>query len=178
MRTKFTIILLLLAILNFSCHDDTKVKRVLLDYTFDNGWTNSYSIKIYTDGAAYLKKSTLRVDSFYSNQINAEKLNQIVRKLREAKIDSKYEDTHIQDASSFNVIVYDESAKPSKYQVYGNKYPEILNNIKNYVETFSKQKDWHQLKDTMITFSSFTNFRTTPKMDTSLKFLPPKTPKK
>lgn len=157
-----------------SCNKKAEPIRILLDYSYTSGWTNSYSIKIYSNGKAYLKKSTLRVDSIYvNNQLNINALNKIISKLKVAKINNKYEDPYVQDAASFNAIVYDDKSKASKYYVYGNKYPQLLDEIKGYSNASLKQNGWHQLKDTTIAFISMTNFKTTFKIDTVTRFLPP-----
>lgn len=171
---KYTLALLLLTVFYCSCNKNKEPVRVLLDYSFDNGWTHSYSIKVYTDGKAYLKKSTLTADSIYvNNQADINTLNEIISKLKVAKIANKYEDIHTQDAPSFNAIVYYDKSKASKYYVYGNKYPELLNEIKGYSNAFLKQNGWHQLKDTTVAFASLTSFKIIPKVDTNARFLPP-----
>jgi len=172
---KYLLTLLLLTVFCFSCKKNITDKRLLLDYSFDNGWNQAYSIKVYQDGKAFLKKSTLKKDSFYvSNQIDEDRLVKIVSKLKLANIDSIYEDSHIQDAPSFNIIVYDSNDKFSKYHVYGYKYPQILNEIKDYFKDALMEKSWQYLQDTSITFSSITDFKKFPKVDTNIKFLPPK----
>lgn len=148
---------------------------VIIDYTFDNGWSHSYSIKIYNDGKAYLKKSTLKTDRIYvNNHLNIAGLKGLVDSLIVAKINAKYEDAHLQDGSSFNALVYDNKGGVSNYYVYGDKPPELLNKLKHYAFISLKQKGWYELKDTIITFTSVTNFKTPPKIDTNVRFLPPK----
>ncbi|AMR30538.1 hypothetical protein A0256_03420 [Mucilaginibacter sp. PAMC 26640] len=124
---------ILLFITNVFCYGCNKIaddNRLLLDYSFHSGWTHSYSLKVYANHRAYLIKSVSGVNSLYiNNQINTKDLEEIIGKLSESTVHKKYEDTHIQDALSFNAIVYYGKDKASIYNVYGNKYPGLLNAI-------------------------------------------------
>ena len=159
-----------------SCKNKKVPVKVLLDYSYDSGWTHSYSIKVYSDGKAYLRKNDLKKSSFYvKDRINIDSLYVIISKIKEQNIANKYEDTHVHDAPSFNAIVYDDVGKASKYYVYGYKYPESLQEIRNHVNTLYKEKGWSQLKDTAIIFSSMINFIYTPTViDTGIRILSPK----
>lgn len=161
---------------SFSCNTSDEDEKLLLDYSFNSGWTDSYSLKIYANQKAYLMKSNSDSNILYeNNRMNTIELEKLVVKLSEAKISNKYEDTNLQDASSFSAIIYYEKDKLSKYYVYGNNYPELLDLIRRYSSSCLKQDGWHKLKDTAIIFTSRSKFNIANKIDTSIRFLPPDT---
>jgi hypothetical protein len=175
-RNRSIKIFLLIIIVFCSCKSKTTPVNLLLDYSYDSGWAYSYSVKVYSDGKAYLRKNNLRTDSLYvKDKINVDGLHAIISKVKEANIARKYEDTYVQDAASFNFIIYLNDGRVSKCYVYGYKYPDLLLRIKDYANLLSKERGWDRLKDTTITFSSMANFNYVPKIiDTVTLVLPPK----
>ncbi len=169
-------IILLIIVCFCSCRNKEKPVNVLLDYSYDSGWAYSYSIKVYNNGKAFLRKNNLKTDSLYvKDQVNVDSLYIIMSKMERTGLANKYEDTHVQDATSFNSIIYFNDGKVSKHYVYGDKYPDILRKVKDYANALSKAKGWNHLKDTTITFTSMTNFKHIPKIiDTGTRILPPK----
>src|ERR1700749_4246694 len=128
MNSKIYTVLLLITVLFYSCKNNHKSKAVLLDYSLGSGWGYSYSIKVYNDGTAYLKKNSLKkADSLWVKQnLNIDTLSAIILKAKEMKLASKYEQQNIQDASFFYVTLYYNDGKTSNHYVYGNKYPVLL----------------------------------------------------
>lgn len=160
----------------FGCNTSEEDEKLLLDYSFNSGWIDSYSLKVYANQKAYLMKSNSDSNILYeNNRINTIELERLIARLREAKINNKYEDTNLQDASSFSAIIYYEKNKSSKYYVYGNNYPKLLNSIRLYSSSCLKQGGWHKLKDTTIAFASQSKFNVAHRIDTSIRFLPPDT---
>jgi hypothetical protein len=177
-RNRFIKILFLIIVGFCSCKSKAAPVNLILDYSYDSGWAYSYSVKVYSDGKAYLRmrKTNQRTDSMYVKyKINVDSVQAIISKLKEANIARKYEDTFVQDAASFNFIIYLNNGRVSKYYVYGNKYPALLLKIKDYANLLSKRSGWDPLKDTTITFSSMANFNYAPKIiGTGKLILPPK----
>jgi hypothetical protein len=169
-------IVLLIASLFYSCKNNYTPKAVLLDYSLGSGWGYEYSIKVYTDGTAYLKKNSFkRSDSLWvKKDLNVDMLSAIILRTKEINLASKYEQQNIKDASFFYVTFYYNDGKASNHFVYGYSYPELLGKIRKYCDSLEQGKGWNQLKDTTITFSSLANFEFIPKIKGSnIRFPPP-----
>lgn len=157
------------------CTQSRHPDYVILDYSYDNGWTKLYSLKLYDSGVAYMKRDNLDTAKFYTRAgVTVSEVSDIISHIQKTRLKRKYEDKSLSDAPTFKVIVRQNSEIQSEYYVYGEKYPKILKNIKRIADEIIEGSGWRELNDTTVKFSS--SIKYIHPVDTNIRFLPPKLP--
>ena len=88
---KYIKILVLMILCFCSCRNKVKPVSKVLDYSYNGGWAYSYSIKVYNNGKAFLKKNNLKTDSLYvKDQVNVDSLYIIMSKMEGMNLSNKY----------------------------------------------------------------------------------------
>lgn len=171
------IVYFLVIAFSWSCGNKNKLVRLIIDYSSGSGWGYSYSIKVYTNGTAYLKKfSVKKIDTLWvKKEVDVNRLNAIVSRAREVKLAARYEQQNIEDASSFDIIFHYSNGKISKHHIYGHYYPELFAETRKYCDSLAQETGWSKLRDTTVVFESLSTYFNVSKLKLgdSVKFPPP-----
>jgi hypothetical protein len=157
--------LLIILILLISCNNSNpadngigfkKIKEI--DYTFDSGWKESYSIKINSNGACIVGDGRWKVNYFIGqlSEKDMQGLDSLVQNIPFNQYDSAYHEDAVDQASYKFVVINTNKDTVTKF-VYGRKAPKLLNDFSNRLRQI---KDGLHLvsKDTTVDFASRINF--------------------
>lgn len=148
---KSFLIILLFSLI--SCNDSIE-SGIEIDYSFDNSWEVSFSLKIDSIGNAILFERR-RTDSFYISKIKNEELN-ILRDYLSVialRVDSScvYEDEPLDMAwYKINFLI---DNKHYNCFVYGNTAPDVFYRLFNKLDRLRDSSDWKPT-DTLYVFKS------------------------
>jgi hypothetical protein len=148
-----------------------RLKEIILDYSFHNGWDKFYSVKIYKNGIAFLRDSDDSLDYFISD-IDTKEIEETLNPvLKEKK--REYINTSIKDSESFVLLAYKRD-KILKFYVNSYDYPNSLKVLNNYLIKIKDIKERKKLQDTSVQFESLKYIKPNPKIDHSLRFDSPR----
>jgi len=155
--------LLAVAILLFSCNHVSEDKIVFktvsaIDYTFDSGWKEAYSIKINSDGSCIVGEGRQQIQYYVGqlSEINIRRLDSAIKSIPFKQYDSSYVEDVV-DQSSYKFFITGVNQDTTIKFVYGNKAPRLLNDLSNTLRGI-KEALLLTKKDTVINFNSRINF--------------------
>jgi hypothetical protein len=147
----------------FSCKNISENNKYLknvseIDYTFDNGWKEAYSIKISADGRCIVGNGRWKIKYYYSQLSgeNISKIDSLISVTPFEKYDSLYYEDQV-DQSSYKIVLVGFKKDTIKKFVYGRKAPQKLNDFANCLNSI-KEKLQITLKDTVVDFISREKF--------------------
>lgn len=155
-----------------SCSQKQPVKQLFIDYSYNDGWRNTYSMQVYENGQGVMKKAGLDSTWLFTNSnLNVAAIKSLVARVDEQKLAHRFMDERLQDGSAFNLYIYSAKEPPASYFVYGNKYPATLKNLQQYLFQLTRSKSWYSTKIDTVKYLSSKVFSIRPNVD-SIKFPP------
>ena len=154
---------LILALFIYGCNSSSKPRNALtsakeIDYTFDNGWKEAYSIKINSTGRCIVGDGRWDI-KYYEGQlseIDIRSLDSLIQNTSLKQFDSTYNED-IPDQSSYKIVLVESGKDTITRFVYGRKAPKMLNDFSNYLRK-TKERLSTSSSDTVVNFISRKNF--------------------
>ncbi len=139
-----------------------------IDYTYDNGWKEAFSLRLSQDGSCIVAKGRWENKQYFSciiDVITLQKVDSIYRNVLACNPDSVYQES-IEDGGSYKIVDRQKS-----FYVYGGNEPACLKEFSNVLHALTETK--LNPIDTALAFKSLESFYPpTVKLD-SAEFLPP-----
>lgn len=155
--------IVIISILFFSCNNFSENKITFkkiteIDYTFDSGWKEVYSIKINADGKCVVGdgRSTMKYYISQLSNFNIRSLDRLIESIPFKQYDSSYYEDVVDQASYKFVLTNTNKDTLIKF-VYGRTAPKLLNDLSHQLNLIKEELKLIQ-KDTLIDFSSRKNF--------------------
>lgn len=153
------IILYIVLLLSCSARDKyTSSQFEEIDFSFDDGWKNAFSLKVLKNGESILANGRWEKE-YFSGSLSNDQLyfvNSLVMSISDKKLDSFYK-SHLEDQQTFKIVITKLNTSPTTVFVYGDNAPKYLNNFSKKI-IFLKEHINFQRKDTVVEFSSLKNF--------------------
>ncbi|HEX8575491.1 MAG TPA: hypothetical protein VF677_04275 [Flavobacterium sp.] len=170
------IVFLLCCLTSCRNYEQSDVSFRDLDYTYDDGWSLIYSLKLDHDGNFIIRKGAgTRWEDFKTilDTETVKKLDKALQSIVLAKLDTIYVDKHKHDAPSFNMSFILDKTMHSHY-VYGRAAPQHLLELKGLIDSIVKFDHFNKI-DTVISFRSIKRMYPffLDSLAESAKFLPP-----
>lgn len=155
--------ILIISILLFSCNNVTDNKAVFktvteIDYTFDSGWKEAYSVKITANGKCVIGDGRWDI-KYYVGQlsgINIQSLDSLIESIPFKQYDSSYTEDVV-DQSSYKFFIANVNKDTIIKFIYGRTAPKLLNDLSNRIRKIKEELSFTE-KDTVIDFISRKNF--------------------
>ena len=155
--------ILILSLLLFSCNntiDDKIVFKTVteIDYTFDSGWKEAYSVKINADGKCVIGDGRWDI-KYYVGQlssINIQSLDSLIESIPFKNYDSTYIEDVV-DQSSYKFFITNVNKDTTIKFIYGRTAPKLLNDLSNRLRKIKEELKLTE-KDTVVDFSSRNKF--------------------
>lgn len=153
----------ILTILFWGCTNSSETKKSFktvkeIDYTFDSGWKEAYSIKISHEGACIVGDGRWSM-KYYTGQLSSENikgLDSLIQSIPFKQYDSVYHEDVV-DQASYKVILISTSNDTTTKFVYGRTAPQLLNKISNRLRLIKEKLKLIE-SDTVVNFKSRENF--------------------
>lgn len=154
---------LIILILLFGCNttNDNKVafKKIKeIDYTFDSGWKDAYSLKISSDGMCIIGNGRWKI-KYYIGQLsdkNIKSINSLIDSVPLEQYDSIYHE-NVVDQTSYKLVLINIKKDTIIKFVYGRTGPKLLNDFSNQLRKIKEELKFVE-RDTVIDFISRKNF--------------------
>jgi hypothetical protein len=155
--------ILVLSMLLFSCNNVTDDKVVFktvteIDYTFDSGWKEAYSIKINADGKCIIGDGRWDI-KYYVGQLSGitiQSLDSLIERIPFKQYDSTYTEDVV-DQSSYKFFITNINKDTAIKFIYGRTAPKLLNDLSNRLRKIKEELKLIE-KDTAIDFISRKKF--------------------
>lgn len=154
---------LLVLLLLLSCNSSDQVKKALssfkvIDYTYDSGWKDAFSIRIGYDGKCVIGDGRWNM-KYYTTQLsleNIQRIDSMVQNIPFEQYDSFYREDVV-DQASYKLVLIGVNRDTTIKFVYGRTAPGPLNDFSNYLRLLKDKSNLIE-KDTSIGFISRRNF--------------------
>ena len=152
------IILIVLTSCNLTKSKSTSKFFEEIDYTFDNGFNEAFSLKINSDGTCIVGEGRWTM-KFYTSQlskIEIESIDSLLQITPLNQYDSCYREPLV-DQASYCFVLINRKKETIKKFVYGESAPKLLNQFSDKLEKIKKNLNLIG-KDTTTVFLSRINF--------------------
>ena len=148
-----------LTILFFGCANSSETKKAFkevkeIDYTFDSGWKEAYSIKINHEGACIVGDGRWSI-KYYTGQLSVEDmqgLDSLIQGIPFKQYDSVYHEDVV-DQASYKIILIGSNNDITTRFVYGRTAPKQLNDFSNRLRLIKENLNL-SASDTAVDFTS------------------------
>ena len=154
---------ILLLILLFGCNTSSNNQEAFkktkeIDFTFDSGWKDMFSMKINSHGECVIGDGrwSVKYSKGQLSKLNLNTLDSMIESIPFSKYDSSYYED-IVDQSSYKIVIIDKNNDTTVKFVYGKVGPQLLNDLSNQLRTI-KENIKAIKTDTIIDFISRRNF--------------------
>ena len=129
-----------------------------IDYSFDSGWRETYSIKINSNGNCIIGEGRWSI-KYYTGKLtetDMKELDSMVKSIQFKQFDSSYIEDVV-DQSSYKIFLIEKNRDTIVKFVYGRTAPQQLNAFSNRISLLKNTLKLIQ-KDTVVEFISRKNF--------------------
>lgn len=153
----------ILVIFFLGCESSINTKKFFqttkeIDYTFDSGWKEAYSVKISSNGKCIIGKGRWDM-KYYTGQLSERditKLDSVFKIVPFEQYDSAYYEDAV-DQPSYKIVLIGMNKDTITKFVYGRTAPKSLNEFSNQIRLI-KESLKLTAKDTLVDFVSRKNF--------------------
>lgn len=152
-----------------SCKNSEKLSFSYIDYTFDSGWKESFSLRLTEDGTCVIADGRWE-QKFYKGKVDEKILLQadsLIKALIACNPDTTYE-SEVADLQGYKIV---SDYLDKHFYVYGGNEPKCLQDLSDFLSSLRNT----ELKpiDTVVKFKSRESFYSPPVKIDSASFLPP-----
>ncbi|MBS1666284.1 MAG: hypothetical protein JST58_02805 [Bacteroidetes bacterium] len=151
--------ILIILFLGCNSSSDTTFKAVKeLDYTFDSGWKEAYSVKINHEGFCIVGDGRWGMKYYTGHLLNKDvhSLDSLIQKIPFKEYDSAYHEDVV-DQASYKIVLVSASNDTTTKFVYGRTAPKVLNDLSNHIRLIKENLKLIE-SDTVVSFKSRENF--------------------